>query len=111
MKLKAGDPVMIDLEMAETGSTGIFRCCGRRYDQDDLHRLLRSVAEGEWRVAKQQSDVSTCGYCGRSAPRPQDEISLEASSPFRVGGIESRYWSTPRSWLRLAALPEGWVRE
>ena len=104
MKLKAGDLVLIDLEIAETlCSTAISRCCGRGYDQDDLHRLLRSLAEGEWRVAMWQSGVDMCAYCGRSRPRRRGVISLEASFPILVGGIEQRYWSTPRSWLRPAA--------
>ena len=104
MELKAGDQVLIDLDIAQTAcSTAISQCCGRGWDQDDLHRLLRSVAEGEWRVAKRQIRVSSCVYCGRSAPGPPDEISLVASSPFLVRGIERRYWATPRSWLRLVA--------
>ena len=103
MKLKAGDRVLIDLELAQTAcSTAISRCCGRRHDQDDLHRLLRYVAEGEWRVAKLQLRVWTCAYCGRPAPRRRGDISLEVSSPLLVGSIESRYWAVPRSWLRLA---------
>ena len=118
MKLKAGDQVLIDLESAETYCrTAISKCCGRAYDPDDLHRLLRCVAEGEWRVANQQTRVSTCPYCWRSMPRRRGEISLEVSSPFLVGGIESRYWATPRSWLRppqegpaTAAAQEGGVR-
>ncbi len=102
MKLKAGDLVLIDLEMAQAWcSTHISRCCGRKYEPDDLHRLLRAVAEGEWRVAKLQLGVSTCAYCRRSAPRRRDEISLETSSLFLVAGIEGRYWATPRAWLRL----------
>ena len=103
MKLKAGDRVLIDLEMAQTRcSTAISPCCGRGYDQDDLHRLLRCAAEGEWRVAKVQLRVSICSYCGRFVPMRRDKISLEVSSPVRVGGMESRYWAAPRSWLRLA---------
>ena len=103
MKLKAGDRVLIDLELAQTQcSTNISRCCGRRYDPDDLHRLLRLAAEGEWRVAQVQIRVSICGYCGRPVSRRRGEISLEVLSPVRVAGIESRYWATPRSWLRLA---------
>ena len=103
MKLKAGDRVLIDLEMAQAHcSTNIRRCCGRGYDPDDLHRLLRCAAEGEWRVAKQQMDMCICGYCGRPAPRHRGEITLEALSPVLVGASEGRYWATPRAWLRLA---------
>ena len=103
MKLKAGDRVLIDLEMAQAHlSTDIFRCCGRRYDHDDLPRLLHFMAEGEWRVAQVQISMSVCAYCGRFVPKRRDEISLEALSPVLVAGIESRYWATPRSWLRLA---------
>ena len=101
MKLKAGDQVVIDLEIAQAHlRTDIFRCCGRRYDQDDLPRLLHFMAEGEWRVAKRQVRVSTCGYCGYSSPKRRDEIILEVSSSIRVGAVESRYWAAPRSWLR-----------
>ena len=104
MKLKAGDRVLIDLELAQTQcSTNISRCCGRRYDPDDLHRLLRLAAEGEWRVAMRQVGVSSCSYCGRFVPKRRGEISLETLFPVLVGGIESRYWATPRAWLRLAA--------
>ena len=104
MKFKAGDRVLIDLEAAETqSSTAISQCCGRRYGQDDLRSLLRCVAEGEWRIAKLQVRVSSCPYCGRFVPRPRGEISVEALSPFLVGGFEYRYWAVPRSWLRLAA--------
>ena len=103
MRLKAGDRVVIDLEAAQTHcSTAISPCCGRGFDPDDSHRLLRCVAEGEWRVAKRQVRVSSCPYCGRFVPRHRGEISLEISPPVLVGGIESRYWATPRSWLRLA---------
>ena len=104
MKFKAGDRVVIDLDAAQiTCSTAISQCCGRRYDQDDLHRLLRCAAEGEWRVAEVQIRVSLCPHCGHSAARRRGEISLEVSSPVLVGGTESRYWAVPRSWLRLAA--------
>ena len=104
MQLKAGDLVLIDLEMAQTASSmAISQCCGRGYDPDDIHRLLRAAAEGEWRVAKIQVPASSCPYCGRWVPRPRDEISLEASSPVLIGGIEFRQWTLPRSWVRLAA--------
>ena len=104
MKLEAGDRVLIDLEIAQAHcSTSISKCCGRGYDQDDLHRLLHCVAEGEWRVAKVQVRMSICAYCGRSTPKRRGEITLEASSPILKGRIENWYWATPRSWLRLAA--------
>ena len=103
MKLKAGDLVLIDLEAAQVHCVArIFQCCGRRYDQDDLHRLLRCVAEAEWRVAEQQDPKGSCSYCGHSTLKPRGEISLEVSPPILTGGIESRYWAVPRSWLRLA---------
>ena len=101
MKLKAGDQVLIDLESAETYCrTAISKCCGRTYDPDDLHRYLRWMAEGEWRVDKWQPSVSYCPYCEGSRPMRPDEISLEASTPFLVGRLEGRYWTVPRSWLR-----------
>ena len=103
MKLKAGDPVLIDLQIAQAVySTTISQCCGRRYDQDDLHRLLRCVAEAEWRVTAWQLRVCTCPYCGHSAPKRPGKISLQISSPFLMGGVSYRYLATPRSWLRLA---------
>ena len=103
MKLKAGDPVLIDLEAAQAGcSTAISRCCGRGYDPDDQHRLLRAAAEGEWRVAKWQLGVSICPYCGCSVPRRRRSIELETSSLFLMGGILYGYWAVPRAWLRPA---------
>ena len=104
MKLKAGDLVLIDLEVAETHcDMAISQCCGRRYDPDDVHRYLRAIAEGEWRVAKQQTYFYICPLCGCSKPRGRGEISLELSAPILMARIESRYWAAPRSWLRLAA--------
>ena len=104
MKLKAGDRVLIDLEMAQAECiTAILPCCGRKWDQPDLHRLLHSAAEGEWRVAEVQVHMSICAYCGSAVPRRRGEISLEVVSPVLVGGTESRYWATPRAWLRRAA--------
>ena len=104
MQLKAGDRVLIDLELAETECVArLFQCCGKKYDQDDLHRLLHCLAEGEWRVTEWQPNMYTCGYCGGLVPRLRDEIRLETASPVLVGRAESRYWAAPRSWLRLAA--------
>ena len=104
MKLKAGDRILIDLEIAQAlCATSVSPCCGRGYDPDDLDRLLHYMAEGEWRVAKWQQDPFTCPYCWLSTPMSRDKISLEVSSPFLIGGIEGRYWATPCSWLRLAA--------
>ena len=104
MKFKAGDRVLIDLEMAQTQcNVEIPQCCGRAWDQAALHRLLRCAAEGEWRVAKVQIRFSICGHCGRSVPKRRDEITLVVSPPLLVGGIERRYWAAPRSLLRLAA--------
>ena len=103
MKLKAGNLVLIDLQMAQTlYSTASFRCCGRRYNQDDLHTLLHCVAEGEWRVTSWPLHVCTCPYCGHHAPRGRGTISLEVSSPFLIGGVSYHYLATPRAWLRLA---------
>ena len=66
MNLKAGDRVLIDLEMAQAHYTmGVSQCCGRPYDQDDLHRLLHYMAEGEWRVAKQQIGLVICAKAPR----------------------------------------------
>ena len=103
MKFKAGDHVLIDLEVAQARcSTVITQCCGRAWDQAALHGLLRCAAEGEWRVAEVQIRLSQCAYCGHCSPKPRGEITLEASSLVLVGGSEKRYWSVPRSWLRLA---------
>ena len=104
MKFEAGNLVLIDLEMAQTRcSTAISRCCGRGWEPEDLHSLLRSVAEGEWQVAQWQLGRSRCPYCNHSASKRRGEITIVALSPFLVAGIERRYWATPRAWLRLAA--------
>ena len=104
MKLKAGDRVLIDLDIVRPHCVArVFQCCGRGYDQDDLHRLLRCLAEGEWRVATWQSGMATCVYCRVLAPRLRGEIVLEAASPVLAGGHESRYWVAQRSWLRREA--------
>ena len=103
MKLKAGDRVVIDLEMAQARcSEAISECCDRAWDKDALRRLLRCMAEGDWRVAKSQIPVWACPFCGHSWPTRRTEISLEVSSSIITGGTGYRYWAIPRSWLRLA---------
>ena len=104
MKFKPGDRVLIDLDMLQTeyNGTNTSRCCGRRYDPDDLRTLLRFAAEGECRIAKHQIDMGICPYCGHFKPRLRGALTLEVLPPFLVGGIEWRYWGLPRSWLRLA---------
>ena len=104
MKLKAGDQVLIDLEIVETHvAARRSRCCGRGYDPADLHRLLRYLAEGEWRVSGLQGGRVGCAYCKGSVPMHRGEIILESAFPLLVGRQECQRWVARRSWLRLAA--------
>ena len=110
MQFQPGDVVMIDLEAAQReGNTGPCPACGKSYSAFDSEMipLLRYIAEGTWRVAREQSDLVSCQFCNMTWHDPMDGISVESEVPIEVTNrfrAQSR-WFIPRAWLRRVEVP------
>lgn len=102
MRFYPGERVVIDLEAAQEHITCNSRIagCGCAWKVEDTHRILRYLAEAEWRVAEEQGGYSICPYCHAMNGECDSIISLEVSVTIKVGDVPSHRWEVPRSIVR-----------
>ena len=98
--LQPGDRVVIDLEAAQALPPDPCPFCHQAMPEDEWRMVLRSYAEGEWTVGPRNT-WTYCPDCSYVERIPKDRISLIATHPIKMGGIESSLWAVPRSIVSL----------
>ena len=110
MQFKPGDVVLIDLEAAQRGAEpSPCPACGQAYSASDSEMipLLRYMAEGQWTVTYDQSDLVTCPFCDETWHDSLDGISVVSEVAIEVNNLYAGQscWFVPRAWLQRVEVP------
>mmetsp|Transcript_69354 Transcript_69354/g.200919 ORF Transcript_69354/g.200919 Transcript_69354/m.200919 type:complete len:240 (-) Transcript_69354:1891-2610(-) len=92
--------VMLVLSCSRTSSTNFRFCCGERRQQ--THARLRRARSYKPAEASLDANAAVTNVPSRTRPPPEDELESPSVSTHRAASSNSKAWSTPVQFTKLA---------